>query len=86
MGLSIFFEEENLYKEPKEMYPIKSTNNDNINCFLSLTSQYKKNNTLITIKNETPRLSTDNKENVFGGKNGKANENSSKSATMTFMI
>lgn len=67
------------------MYPIKSANNDNNNCFLSLNNQYRKNNTLINIKNETPRLSTDNKENVFGGKNGKANENKSKSATMTFI-
>lgn len=67
------------------MYPIESANNDNNNCFLILNNQYKKNSALINTKNETPRLSTDNKENVFGGKNGKAYENNSKSATITFI-
>ncbi|GAA3615673.1 hypothetical protein Q4Q39_01755 [Flavivirga amylovorans] len=74
-----------MYKEPKEIYPIQRTNNDNINCLLSFINQYKKNNALISIKSETPKFSTDNIENVFGGKNGKANESNSKTATITFM-
>ena len=67
------------------MYPIQRTNNDKISCFLSFTNQYKKNSTLTNIKNETPKLSTDNIENVLGGKKDKIKENSNRTATMTFM-
>jgi hypothetical protein len=37
------------------------------------------------IKKETPKLSTDNTENVFGGKKGSVNENNSARATITLM-
>ena len=37
------------------------------------------------IKNETPKLITDRKEKVLGGKNGNVNESSSNKATITFM-
>ncbi|GAA4887040.1 hypothetical protein GCM10023311_08360 [Flaviramulus aquimarinus] len=84
-GFLIFFEDENLYSEPKEIYPMTSTTSDSINCFFSLINQYKKNRQLIKIKNETPKLITDKKENVLGGKNGSVNESRSNIATITLM-
>ncbi|MGA1225727.1 MAG: hypothetical protein ACO3VF_00455 [Tamlana sp.] len=37
------------------------------------------------IKNETPKLTTDKMEKVFGGKNGKIKERSNNIATTTLM-
>ncbi len=56
-----------------------------MNCFFNLINQYRKHNTLIIIKNETPKLITDRKENVLGGKNGNVNESSRNTATITLM-
>lgn len=72
LGLSTFFEDENLYNDPNTICPTKSTTNDIISCFLTLSNQYKKNSTLHKIKKGTPKLSTDNTENALGGKKGKA--------------
>ena len=84
-GFSIFLDDENLYNEPKEKYPIIRTTSDNIICFFNLINQYKKNSPLIKIKNETPKLITDRKGNVLGGKNGSVNESNSNTATIILM-
>ena len=82
---SIFFEVENIYNDPKEKYPIKSTTKDNKNCFLSFTNQYNRNSTFIKTRNETPKLSTESPENVSGGKNGKTNDNNNKTDAKALM-
>ena len=56
-----------------------------MSCLFNFTNQYKKNRALHTIKKGTPKLRTDNKANVFGGKNGKLYENKSTTAITTFM-
>ena len=76
------FEDENLYKEPWKTYPIKSTKSDNNNCLFILINQYKKNNTLSRISKGTPKLRTERKENVFGGKKGNIKDKRSTVAIM----
>jgi hypothetical protein len=82
---SILVEAANLYKLPKERYPMISTVNDNINNLFNCNSQYKKKKTLIRIRKETPRLTTANIEKVLGGKNGKIYERNRSTATTTFI-
>ncbi|GAA0727383.1 hypothetical protein GCM10009430_35380 [Aquimarina litoralis] len=56
----------NLYKEVTCEIPNNKTINDNNILRLNNIAQYKKNNTLTTIKIGTARLRTDNKGKVCG--------------------
>jgi hypothetical protein len=85
LSFSIFVEEEILYKDPKEKYPIKRTDNDRMNSLFVFINQYKKKITFNIIRKETPKLRTESTENVLGGKKGKANENNNKTAIITLM-
>ena len=78
---SIFLDAENLYKDPKVKCPINKIIKDTKNCFFSLINQYTKKIRLVIIKKETPKLSTESIENVLGGKKGKVNDSSNKTAT-----
>ncbi len=84
-GDSTFLDSENLYKDPKEKYPIPSITSDSKNCFFNLINQYKKNRPLSSINKETPRLITERKENVLGGKKGNVKDSNRSNATITFM-
>ena len=65
--------------------PIKRTTSDNINFLFNRKTQYKKKRTFKIIKNETPRLTTDSKENVLGGKKGKTKDSKSNTAATPFI-